>query len=422
MKEEKPRTLLDVCELIVDCEHKTAPTQSTGYPSIRTPNVGRGRLILDNVNRVSQGTYNEWTRREVPRSGDLILAREAPAGNIAMIPKDLEVCLGQRTVLIRANNDLIDASYLLYLLLDDKMQAKLLSFGSGATVAHVNMSDIRALQLPDLPLLEKQKRIGEILSAYDDLIENNTRRIKILEEMAKLIYREWFVEFKAPGVRLRKATAEEKKVTGKEVFPEGWEVRECGELMTVDKGLSYNGRGLTGGGIPMVNLKNFLVGGGFRRDGTKAYSGEYRPNHEVKAQDIIIANTDLTQAGNVVGSPALIPEGIFDGKVIITHHLFAVRRRDPRALPVHYLYHILLTNEFKWFAKSYASGTTVLGLPREGVLKFRFAYGSEAARNEFEEEVKPMYSLIDLLNKQNDSLRQTRDLLLPKLVSGQVDA
>src|SRR5581483_3307318 len=77
--------LLDVCELIVDCEHKTAPTQKIGYPSIRTPNIGRGYFILDGVNRVSEETYRIWTQRAVPQPGDLIMAREAPVGNVAII-------------------------------------------------------------------------------------------------------------------------------------------------------------------------------------------------------------------------------------------------------------------------------------------------------------------------------------------------
>ena len=79
------------------------------------------------------------------------------------------------------------------------------------------------------PPLPTQRKIAGILSAYDDLIENNTRRIKILEEMARTIYREWFVEFRAPGVKLRKATPEEKKVTGKDVFPVGWEMKTLGD-------------------------------------------------------------------------------------------------------------------------------------------------------------------------------------------------
>lgn len=78
-------TLNDVCELIVDSEHKTAPTQDSGYPYIRTPNIGRGRIITENLRYVSEEAYTQWTRRGVPKSGDLILAREAPVGNVAIV-------------------------------------------------------------------------------------------------------------------------------------------------------------------------------------------------------------------------------------------------------------------------------------------------------------------------------------------------
>ena len=93
-------TLQDVCELIVDCPHTSAKDEGVGYPLIRTPNVGRGRLILTDVHRVSQDVYERRVSRAVPRQGDLILAREAPAGNVAIVPPGIEVCLGQRTMLL----------------------------------------------------------------------------------------------------------------------------------------------------------------------------------------------------------------------------------------------------------------------------------------------------------------------------------
>ena len=105
-------SLDSLCELIVDCEHKTAPTQETGIPSIRTPNIGKGRLILEGVYRVSDETYAEWTRRGEPQGGDLILAREAPAGNVAVIPEGTKICLGQRTVLIRPKKSVFEPAYL----------------------------------------------------------------------------------------------------------------------------------------------------------------------------------------------------------------------------------------------------------------------------------------------------------------------
>jgi type I restriction enzyme S subunit len=153
------KPLSELCTFIVDCEHKTAPTQDEGIPSIRTTNVGRGTLLLDGVKRVSEETYKEWTRRAAPAPGDLILAREAPAGNVAVIPEGPRLCLGQRTVLIRPRRDIFDPHFLAFLLLGSRMQEKLLAHSRGATVQHVNMKDIRALDIGEIPSVEEQRDI-----------------------------------------------------------------------------------------------------------------------------------------------------------------------------------------------------------------------------------------------------------------------
>lgn len=184
-------SLDSLCELIVDCEHKTAPTQETGYPSIRTPNIGKGELILENVNRVSRDTYIQWTKRAVPKAGDLILAREAPAGNIAIIPKNLVVCLGQRTVLLRPKKDKLISKYLAYLILSKDVQKILLSYSAGATVQHINMKDIRAFKIYDLSDLAEQKAIVEKLDALSaetkKLEAIYQKKIDDLDELKKSI-------------------------------------------------------------------------------------------------------------------------------------------------------------------------------------------------------------------------------------------
>ena len=185
-----------LCELIVDCEHKTAPTQATGYPSIRTPNIGKGVLILDNVNRVSEETYIEWTRRAIPQANDLILAREAPAGNVAVIPENLEVCLGQRTVLIRPKKDKFNSAYLAYLLLSKDVQEAFLSHSRGATVEHINMKDIRAFKIYNLSSIETQQKIVQQL----DKLSTETKRLEAmyqqkldaLEELKKSVLQKAF--------------------------------------------------------------------------------------------------------------------------------------------------------------------------------------------------------------------------------------
>ena len=218
--------LSDVCEFIVDCPHTTAEDEGTGYPLIRTPNIGKGRLIFEGVHRVSQETYNKRNLRATPQEGDLIFAREAPAGNVAVIKKGQEVCLGQRTVLIRPNKELVDPDYLTYYLLAPQQQYKLLGTANGATVAHVNLPIIRNLPI-HLPNIEKQTSIALVLSTYDDLIENNQKQIKLLEEAAQRLYKEWFVDLRFPGYE------DVKVVDG---VPEGWKKLPLGELIEYEIG------------------------------------------------------------------------------------------------------------------------------------------------------------------------------------------
>lgn len=165
--------LLDVCKLIVDCPHSTAKDEGAGFPLIRTPNIGRGRFKLDGVHRVSENVYMDRNQRATPQTNDLILAREAPVGNVAVI-KDEKVCLGQRTVLIRPDEKKVDPDFLVYYLLTPKQQHMLISSSNGATVSHLNMSAIRNLEI-DLPDMDKQKKIGRILSKIDDLVVENER-------------------------------------------------------------------------------------------------------------------------------------------------------------------------------------------------------------------------------------------------------
>ena len=193
---ELRKPLSELCDLIVDCEHKTAPLEPEGYPSIRTPNIGKGRLLLDGVNRVSEATYATWTRRAEPLPGDLILAREAPAGNVAVIPGNLRVCLGQRTVLIRPKKDIFDSSFLAFRLLEPQMQEKLLAHSRGATVQHVNMKDIRALDVGAVPSVAVQRDIAANVNIVLDETERLARiyeqKLAALEELKKALLHEAF--------------------------------------------------------------------------------------------------------------------------------------------------------------------------------------------------------------------------------------
>jgi len=266
-----------------------------------------------------------------------------------------------------------------------------------------------------LPPIDAQRRIAAVLSAFDELIEINERRIELLEDLARSLYREWFVHFRFPG-------HEDVELVDSALgpIPEGWEVRQLRDTVTLDKGLSYKGAHLTDVGQPMANLKCLARSGGFRRDGTKLYSGPFTLRHAVSPGDLVIANTDLTQAGNVIGSPALIPARTYAEGGLISHHLFAVRPVDGLAT-VPFLFQMFAHETFRAFARGRASGTTVLGLRAEDALGFRFVTPPAELRDAFSTAAAGLHQHAEALRDLNEDLVATRDLLLPRLVTGRLD-
>ena len=269
--------LNDICELIVDCPHSTAYDEGTGYPLVRTPNIGRGRIIYSGMHRVCEEVYNKRNARAIPQTNDLIFAREATAGNVALIQEGEKVCLGQRTVLIRPNANLVNPAFLTYHLLAPEQQYKLLSTANGATVAHVNMPTIRNLKL-SLPPLATQHRIATILSRYDSLIENYQKQIKLLEEAAQRLYKEWFVDLHFPG---------HENAMIVDGVPEGWEKKPISQLGEYLNGFAFKPSDWQKSGKPIIKIKE--MGNGVSND-TPRNNGERVPGkYLVKAGDLLFS-------------------------------------------------------------------------------------------------------------------------------------
>ncbi|MFJ5954037.1 restriction endonuclease subunit S [Streptomyces noursei] len=171
--------LEDICELIVDCKNRTPPEVSPGEEpvgyAVGTPHIIDGRITLSGAKRVSRSTFDTWTARAVPQEGDVVLTREAPVGRVGRVENGMKICLGQRTMLLRPKVQRTDSRYLHYFLLSPLIQGLLHSHGSGSTVAHLRVAQVRELQIPDVPILAEQKRIGALLGALDDKIAANER-------------------------------------------------------------------------------------------------------------------------------------------------------------------------------------------------------------------------------------------------------
>jgi type I restriction enzyme S subunit len=402
--------LQDICELIVDCEHKTAPIQDEGYPSIRTPNIGRGKLILDGVNRVSDETYKRWTQRAIPQYEDLVLAREAPIGNVAIIPRWPKVCLGQRTVLIRPDRSQVVSQYLCYLLLGDELQGRIHSYSNGATVHHLNMKDIRELCLPPLPAKTTQAKIAAVLSAYDDLIENNARSIQILEEMAQALYREWFVHFRFPG-------HEKSGMVESEMgpIPEGWNATPLGDLCSRITDGSHWSPKTVEAGFPMASVKDMHSWGldveGCRKIGEDDYRALVRNDCKPLKNDILVAKD-----GSYLKHIFVVDEEL---DVVILSSIALLRPSGKMSPYLLALY--LLQPEIKSRLKGYVSGVAIPRIVLKDFRKFLVLQPPLDLQAKLGDLIKPLMGSCYNLTQANINLRKTRDLLLPKLISGVVD-
>ena len=373
--------LNDICELIVDCPHSTAYDEGTGYPLVRTPNIGRGRLIYSGMHRVCEEVYNRRNVRAIPQTNDLIFAREATAGNVALIQEGEKVCLGQRTVLIRPNASLVNPAFLTYYLLAPEQQYKLLSTANGATVAHVNMPTIRNLKL-SLPDLPTQHRIATILSRYDSLIENYQKQIKLLEEAAQRLYKEWFVDLRFPG---------HENINIIDGVPEGWTPSQLGQLAEFKRGKTITKKDVIDGDIP-------VVAGGLEP--------AYYCNKSNTAERVITISGSGANAGFT---------RMYFEKVWASDCSFV----DASVTPfLHFVYCFLKNN--KTTIDNLQKGAAQPHVYAKDINSLSICIPIESVLKSFEEKVSNYFDTTASLQSQLRLLTEARDRLLPKLMNGEI--
>ena len=385
-------TLSDICELIVDCPHSTAKDEGAGYPLIRTPNIGRGRLILGDVHRVSKDIYDKRNARAIPQDDDLILAREAPAGNVAIIKNGEQVCLGQRTVLIRPDKRKVYPDFLVYYILAPQQQYELLGTANGATVAHVNIPVIKALPV-ELPAIEVQQKAADILKAYDDLIENNQKQIKLLEEAAQRLYKEWFVDLRFPGYETTQQS---------EGIPDGWEIVKLSDIANVIMGQS-----------PKSEFYNQNKEGLPFHQGVGSYGNRF-----VRDETYSTSFTRIAEAGSILFS-VRAPVGrlnITKNKIVIGRGLSAMNHKDNLQS---FLFYLLKERFFK--EDMVGNGSIFASISKDDLLGQTFMIPPRTLSEKYNSIAASLDKKIEVMDTQIGLLSEARDRLLPKLMSGEIE-
>ena len=328
-------------------------------------------------------------------------------GKVVRVPKQCDSAyLNQNIVRIIPNND-FDNTYLFYALKANQFPTYCVLRGQGAAnQASITLDTIFRFKFK-AHIFTEQKRIAGILSTYDSLIENNNKRIRLLEQMAESLYKEWFVRFRFPGYE------DEHFI---EDIPSSWNYVQLGDIASFDRGISYSSDEINcDDGINLVNLKNIQSYGGFRRDGTKQYNGKYKDSQIVAAGDLILGVTDMTQDRRTVGSVALIPQ--ISGTSAISADLVKVNLKVANV----FFYCMCRYGFYSKYFSQFANGANVLHLKPNVLLNKKILLPTAKLIEAFAEKVQPMIDILDDLNRQNDLLTKQRDLLLPRLMSGKLE-
>ena len=403
MSDQQENSLEEMCELIVDCPHSTPKWTDSGHLVIRNQNIRNGRLDLAKKSYTNHKDYLVRVRRAVPQSGDLIFTREAPMGEICQVPEGLDCCIGQRQVLLRPAIN-VSSDYLLYAMQSPYVRDQILwNEGTGSTVSNVRIPVLKKLKIPRRGNNETQ--IALILKQLDDKIDLNRRMNETLEEMARALFRDWFVDFGPtrrqiagetdPAAIMGHAFLVDKALPlapqfpanlGKNGLPEGGASRELRTALTLNYGKS----------LP----KKSRIEGGYKVYGSGGVTGTHK-------ESLAKGPSTIVGRKGTVGSLYWSRDDFFaiDTVFYVTSDY-----------PMVFCHRLLETLGLE----TMNTDAAVPGLNRDNAYRQEFAFGGEDLIHAYAEFCDALTEKSDANNLENQTLAALRDLLLPKLMSGEI--
>ena len=369
--------LSDCCISIADGDHQPPPRSKDGIPFVTIANIVNNQFDFTDTMFVPKDYYEKLVDKRKPQKDDILYSVVGSFG-IPVLIKDNKHFVFQRHIAILRPNISIDARFLYYTMLSRDFYMKADAAAIGAAQRTVTLTALRNIEIT-VPPIEIQHRIADILSAYDDLIENNRKQIKLLEEEAQRLYKEWFVDLRFPG-------HEHTKIA--DGVPEGWHKALLGEIIDVKYGKDH--KGIPDGAIPVYGS-----GGLMRKCDRALYDGE----------SVLIPRKG--SLNNII---------YVDEKFWTVDTMFYTELKMPNIGLLVYFFLKSLDMYSMNIGAAVPSMTTAILNAMEIVLP------DNTLLERFQCLTKKNYDAIKTLNIQSELASQARDRLLPKLMSGEVEA
>ncbi|EMO3696076.1 MULTISPECIES: restriction endonuclease subunit S [Acinetobacter] len=440
---------------LIDCDHKTPAAQTSGYPYIGIPQLKNGHIRLDGARLISEEDFVLWTKKAKPKHNDVILSRRCNPGESAYVPEGLEIALGQNLVLLRSDGSVIYPPFLRWLVQGNEWWEQVNKFlNVGAVFDSLKCKDIPNFNLT-IPSLKEQKRITDILSSLDNKIELNNKVNQTLESITQAIFKSWFIDFDPVRAKIAaKQNGEDPElaamcaISGKSqeelqqmpeedltelratvaLFPDELVESELGEvpkgweILDIDKttSLIIDHRGKTpkklgsdwsDTGITVLSAKHIKDGYIVNREQLRFVDTELYNKwmkEELEEGDIL-----LTSEGPM-GEMYYLAS---DEKYCLSQRLYALRANTD-LISSAFLYFWLLSPYAKSDMNGRATGTTVVGIRQSELRKVKVLTPPKNICDLFNEKVKANLKQIALNNNKSVDLAHIRDILLPKLMAG----
>ena len=377
----------DVADFINGGSWSDKEYTDTGIIVVKVTNLKNGTVDLNEVNYIPESSLDKYGRHLL-RKGDLVIATvgshpnliASAAGRATIIPSIAEgALLNQNALCIRTNSDDLHQGYLGYLGKSELFQGYVKSVGRGAAnQVRIALGLIKefSFQLPPLPT---QRKIATILSAYDDLIENNLKRIKLLEEKA-------FVTYK--GI----------------VSSEKFSLKAFSDVADYINGYPFKPVDWKLDGLPIIKIRELKAG---IQNDTPRNDGENIP------EKYLIENKDILFAWSASIGAYLW----YSGKSILNQHIFNVKPFDKE---LHNWLYFSLLEKIPDFM-NLSNGATMQHIKKSALNMVYLPVPDKRIYKEFQKETNPILNLIINLHQQNTKLREARDILLPRLINGQIE-
>ena len=408
MSDWKKVKLSECCLSIADGDHQPPPKAERGIPFVTISNItSANQFDFSNTLYVPQDYYDRLDEKRKAREGDVLYSVVGSFGIPVFMKENKEFVFQRHIAILRPDSDAIIPQFLFYTMLTRDFYAKADAAALGAAERTVSLTSLRNIEI-NIPEKKVQLKIVEILSAFDNLIENNQKQIKLLEEAAQRLYKEWFVDLRFPGYE------DVQIVDG---VPEGWEKRTLGEVLKVIRGRSYSSKELSDRqGVLMINLSNIRPYGGYNRDQEKRYTGKYTKEQVVKTHDLLMGVTDMTQERRTVGRVAIVPK--ICEEAMISMDLIKLEPFNGSSL---FYYGLLCYGGYSEVVSRFANGTNVLHLRPDVLNIVDVILPTEKLQQRFTSYFENLQDRIDVLQDQILLATEARDRLLPKLMSSEIE-